>query len=158
MGWNYSSIPKLQRSNRRKLGIGYKWFHHTLDQACDSISMLRLKLNHVGNYCFNSNFTKNCSEYSHLICQHWLRYWLGTAVVTRHQCCPCQCLTHMCVTRSRCHAWYTLVNHGHGFNIAPPHCNCNGGGGGGGGGISITRRCWVGKSWKLWVLLIYLLL
>ena len=48
MGWNYLSIPKLQRCNRR-WGLGMdKWFHHTLYRECDHLSMLGLKLNHVG--------------------------------------------------------------------------------------------------------------
>ena len=46
MGWNYLSIPKLQRCNRWSLGM-YKLFHPTLYWACDYLSMLRLKLNHV---------------------------------------------------------------------------------------------------------------
>ena len=46
MGWNYLSFPKLQRCNRWSLGMD-KWFHPTLYQACDYLSMLGLKLNHV---------------------------------------------------------------------------------------------------------------
>ena len=46
MGWNYLSIPKLQRCNRWSLGMD-KWFHPTLYWACDYLSMLGLKLNHV---------------------------------------------------------------------------------------------------------------
>ena len=46
MGWNYLSIPKLQRCNRWSLGMD-KLFHRTLYQACDYLSMLGLKLNHV---------------------------------------------------------------------------------------------------------------
>ena len=42
MGWNYLSIPKLQRCSRWSLGIN-KWFHHTLYRACDYLSMLGLK-------------------------------------------------------------------------------------------------------------------
>ena len=39
MGWNYLSIPKLQRCNRWSLGMD-KWFHPTLYWACDYLSML----------------------------------------------------------------------------------------------------------------------
>ena len=46
MGWNYLSIPKLQRCNRWSLGMDKK-FHLTLYQACNYLSMLGLKLNHV---------------------------------------------------------------------------------------------------------------
>ena len=46
MGWNYISIPKLQRCNRWSLGMD-KYFHSTLYWACDYLSMLGLKLNHV---------------------------------------------------------------------------------------------------------------
>ena len=46
MGWNYLSIPKLQRCNRWSLGMD-KLFHPTLYMACDYVSMLGLKLNHV---------------------------------------------------------------------------------------------------------------
>ena len=57
MGWNYLSIPKLQRCNRWSLGMD-KYFHHTFYQACDYLSMLGLTLlNHVntrghGYQCF----------------------------------------------------------------------------------------------------------
>ena len=46
MGWNYLSIPKLQRCNRWILGMD-KQFHLTLYQACNYLSMLGLKLNYV---------------------------------------------------------------------------------------------------------------
>ena len=46
MGWNYLSIPKLQRLHRWSLGMD-KSFHATLYNVCDYLSMLRLKLNHV---------------------------------------------------------------------------------------------------------------
>ena len=46
MGWNYLSIPKLQRCNRWSLGMD-KWFHTTLYNGCNYLSMLGLKLNHV---------------------------------------------------------------------------------------------------------------
>ena len=46
MGWNYLSIPKLQRCNRWSLGMDMQ-FHLTLYQACNYLSMLGLKLNHV---------------------------------------------------------------------------------------------------------------
>ena len=46
MGWNYLSIPKLRRCNRWSLGMD-KQFHPTLYRACDYLSMLGFKLNHV---------------------------------------------------------------------------------------------------------------
>ena len=46
MGLNYLSIPKLQRCNRWSLGMD-KLFQATLYQACNYLSMLGLKLNHV---------------------------------------------------------------------------------------------------------------
>ena len=46
MGSNYLSIPKLQQCNRWRLGMD-KLFHRTLYWACDYLSMLGLKLNHV---------------------------------------------------------------------------------------------------------------
>ena len=44
--WNYLSIPKLQQCNLWSLGMDYQ-FHPTLHWACDYLSMLGLKLNHV---------------------------------------------------------------------------------------------------------------
>ena len=46
MGWNYLSIPKLQRCNRWSLGMD-KLFHPTVYNVCNYGSMLGLKLNHV---------------------------------------------------------------------------------------------------------------
>ena len=46
MGWNYICIPKLQRCSCWSLGM-YKQFYLTLYWACDYLSMLGLKLNHV---------------------------------------------------------------------------------------------------------------
>ena len=46
MGWNYLSIPKLQRLHRWSLGMD-KQFHPMLYWACDYLSMLGFKLNHV---------------------------------------------------------------------------------------------------------------
>ena len=46
MGWNYLSIPRLQRCIRWSLGID-KYFHPTLYWACDYLSMVGLKLNHA---------------------------------------------------------------------------------------------------------------
>ena len=47
MGWNQSSISKLQRCNRWDLGID-KQFHPTFYSACDILFMLGFSLNHVG--------------------------------------------------------------------------------------------------------------
>ena len=46
MGWNYLSIPKLQRLHRWSLGMD-RQFHSTLYNGCYYLSMLGLKLNHV---------------------------------------------------------------------------------------------------------------
>ena len=42
MGWNYLSIAKLQRLHRWSLGMD-KWFHPTLYNECNYLSMLGLK-------------------------------------------------------------------------------------------------------------------
>ena len=58
MGWNYLSIPKLQRLHHWSLGMD-KLFHPTLLWACNYLSMLGLKLNHVskrGPGCVIQNF------------------------------------------------------------------------------------------------------
>ena len=47
MWWNYLSIPKLQRLHRWSLGMDKKC-HPTLYNVCNHLSLLRLKLNHVG--------------------------------------------------------------------------------------------------------------
>ena len=49
MGWNYLSIPKLQRLHRWSLGMD-KYFHPTLYNGCNYLSMLGLKLNHVSKW------------------------------------------------------------------------------------------------------------
>ena len=46
MGWNYLSIPKLQRLHRWSLGM-HKLFHPTHYNGCNYLSMLGLKLIHV---------------------------------------------------------------------------------------------------------------
>ena len=46
MGWNYLSIPKLQRLHRWSLGMD-KQFHPIHYNVCNYLSMLGLKLNHV---------------------------------------------------------------------------------------------------------------
>ena len=46
MGWNYLSIPKLQRLHRWSLGMD-KQFHPIFYNGCNYLSMLGLKLNHV---------------------------------------------------------------------------------------------------------------
>ena len=47
MGWNYLSIPKLQRLHRWSLGMDKVISTHTLYWACNYLSMLGLKLIHV---------------------------------------------------------------------------------------------------------------
>ena len=46
VGWNYISIPKLQRLHRCRLGMD-KYFHPTHHNGCDSLFMVGLKLIHV---------------------------------------------------------------------------------------------------------------
>ena len=46
MGWIYLSIPKLQRLHPWSLGME-KWFHPTLYNGCNYLSVLGLKLYHV---------------------------------------------------------------------------------------------------------------
>ena len=46
MRWSYVSISNLQRLHRWSLGMA-KWFHPTLYDECDSLSMLGFKLIHV---------------------------------------------------------------------------------------------------------------
>ena len=46
MGWNYLSIPKLQRFHRWSLGID-KYFHSALYKVCNYISMLGLQFIYV---------------------------------------------------------------------------------------------------------------
>ena len=48
MGWKYLSIPKLQRRNHWSLGMNIKLFNPKLYGVCDYLSMLGLKLIHVG--------------------------------------------------------------------------------------------------------------
>ena len=83
MGWNYLSIPKLQRCNRWSLEMD-KWFHPTLYQTGDYLSMLGLKLKRVskrghwrqgvtlpglvnswscGNMCWNSRIALKTQYY-----------------------------------------------------------------------------------------------
>ena len=68
MGWNYLSIPKLQRCNRWSLGMD-KWFHPKLCWTCDYLSMLGLKLNHVskrGPEVSMSTISLLINKYQHL--------------------------------------------------------------------------------------------
>ena len=46
VGWNYLSIPKLQRCNRWSLGLD-NWLHATLYWTCDYVFMMGLNLNSV---------------------------------------------------------------------------------------------------------------
>ena len=49
VGWNYLSIPKLQRCNRWSLGMD-KQFHPTLYWTCGFLFMLALKPIHVSKW------------------------------------------------------------------------------------------------------------
>ena len=63
MGWKYVSIPKLH--NRWSLGMDNQ-FHPTLYQACDGLSMLGSKLNHVskrGPSCQLRQWNDCCKTY-----------------------------------------------------------------------------------------------
>ena len=68
MGWNYLSIPKLQRLFRWSLGMD-KWFHPTLYLVCDYLSMLGLKLIHV------SKSGPRWSSQLQLITINWLMHY-----------------------------------------------------------------------------------
>ena len=69
MGWNYLSIPKLQRCNRWSLGMD-KLVHPTFYNECNYLSMLGLKLNHVSKrvpvltskLCMPSQFTRDVTS------------------------------------------------------------------------------------------------
>ena len=66
MGWNYLSIPQRERRNRWHLGMDKK-FHSTFSYACDYLSMLGFKLNHVckrGYWCYNELGV--CNRYRYL--------------------------------------------------------------------------------------------
>ena len=78
MGWNYLSIPKLQRCNRWSLGMD-KWFHPTLYWACDYLSMLGLKLNHVSKrgHKMYHNDTWSQINASHTISQIWQMIYIS---------------------------------------------------------------------------------
>ena len=59
MGWNYLSIPKLQRLHRCSLGMDTQ-FHPTLYWACNSFSMLGLKLIHVSKRGHRKRLVSHC--------------------------------------------------------------------------------------------------
>ena len=61
MGRNYLSIPKLQRCNRWSLGMD-KQFHPALFWACNYLSMLGLKLNHVSKRGHWSKWTFGATQ------------------------------------------------------------------------------------------------
>ena len=72
MGWNYLSIPKLQRCNRWSLGMD-KQFHPTLFWARNYLSMLGLKLNHVSKRGHSKATPKNVHMdwlYDHIKINH----------------------------------------------------------------------------------------
>ena len=71
VGWNYSSIPKLQRLYRRILGMKNQ-FHPTLYNGCDYISMLGLKLNHISKRGY-------CSSQPHYH-RHRQGHWHGRSI------------------------------------------------------------------------------
>ena len=64
MEWNYLSIPKLQRYHRWGLGMD-KWFHPTVYRAYDYLSMLGLKLSHVGKRTPGASELKQFSSLTH---------------------------------------------------------------------------------------------
>ena len=75
MGWNYLSIPKLQRCNRWSLGMD-KIFYPTLYWACNYLSMLGLKLNHVSKRGHRGVLV--CANYPEATFQIMYRIPLGT--------------------------------------------------------------------------------
>ena len=69
--WNYVSIPKLQRCNRWSLEMD-KNFHPSLHCACEYLSMLGFKSNHVSKrdpwyYLFQPNI----GNLSRSACWYW---------------------------------------------------------------------------------------
>ena len=84
MGWNYLSIPKLQRCNRWSLGMD-KLFHPTLYQVYDYLSMLWLKLNHVSKSghrlpCVSSTPSASRPDYFILPCGEHTVLEIGATV------------------------------------------------------------------------------
>ena len=63
MGWNYLSIPKLQRLHRWSLGMD-KSFHPTHYQACNYLSMLGLKINRVSKRRHRRQFAYRMSYHT----------------------------------------------------------------------------------------------
>ena len=100
MGWNYLSIPKLQRCNRWSLGMD-KLFHSTLYNGCDYISMLGLKLICLTNYhlwieininvsfplntwCNNNVVTTSKRRHFDVITSKWRRFDVITTSLLRN--------------------------------------------------------------------------
>ena len=77
MRWIYLSIPQRQRCYRSNLGMD-KYFHPTLNLACDYISMLGLKVIHV------SKRGPCCGLLSVAFAHSLLDYFTGTKT-------PCEC-------------------------------------------------------------------
>ena len=75
MGWNYLSIPKLQRLHRWSLGMD-KLFHPTHYNGCDYLSMLGLKLNHVRKRGHRSPEAPFTTRINLFIILAWMRNYL----------------------------------------------------------------------------------
>ena len=80
MGWNYLSIPKLQRLHRWSLGMD-KLFHPALYWACNYLSVIGLKLIHIirNPWCFGVQYIpRNMHTVFALLCFvvviHWLMF------------------------------------------------------------------------------------
>ena len=79
MGWNYLSIPKLQRCNRWSLGMD-KWFYPTFYWARDYLSMLLLKWIHV-----SKRGPRCLPKYFHVTWPYWDRHIITPVVVNNNQ-------------------------------------------------------------------------
>ena len=79
MGWNYLSIPKLQRCNRWSLGMD-KWFYPTFYWARDYLSMLVLKWIHV-----SKRGPRCLPKYFHVTWPYWDRHIITPVVVNNNQ-------------------------------------------------------------------------
>ena len=86
MGWTYLSIPKLQRLHRWSLGMD-KLFHPTW--ACDYLSMLRLKLNHVDKKGPSTFMLYSVCETFHLLVflsHDWLKILVNKHIILYTLC------------------------------------------------------------------------
>ena len=91
MGWNYLSIPKLQRLHRWSLGMD-KYFHPTHYNGCNYLSMLGLKLNHVSK---RGHRWARLWHFRKYYCQTWQRSVINNK-------CRCLCIGVMTQIKDIC--------------------------------------------------------